>query len=83
MVPRRFSNPHPLCLLCVNLCACHSVLFFVVPDELHRGNKESKDEMGIKGFPSFRMFEGTLESAKEHKPPRVMPQLMEYFKAIK
>ena len=29
------------------------------------------------------MFEGSLESAKEHKPPRVMPQLMDYFKAIK
>ncbi|CAM9271262.1 unnamed protein product [Scytosiphon promiscuus] len=47
------------------------------------GNKEFKDKMGIKGFPSFRMFEGTLESAKEHRPPRVMPQLMQYFKAIK
>ncbi|CAM9593048.1 unnamed protein product [Ectocarpus sp. 8 AP-2014] len=47
------------------------------------GNKEFKEKMGIKGFPSFRMFEGTLESAKEHKPPRVMPQLMDYFKAIK
>ena len=31
----------------------------------------------------WQMFEGTVESAKEHKPPRVMPQLMEYFKAIK
>lgn len=30
-----------------------------------------------------QMFEGSIESAKEHKPPRVMPQLMEYFKAIK
>lgn len=30
-----------------------------------------------------QMFEGTVESAKEHKPPRVMPQLMQYFKAIK
>lgn len=29
------------------------------------------------------MFEGSIESAKEHKPPRVMPQLMQYFKAIK
>lgn len=29
------------------------------------------------------MFEGTVESGKEHKPPRAMPQLMEYFKAIK
>lgn len=32
---------------------------------------------------SSQLFEGTVESAKEHKPPRVMPQLMQYFKAIK
>lgn len=31
----------------------------------------------------WQMFEGTVESAKEHKPPRAMPQLMQYFKAIK
>lgn len=24
-----------------------------------------------------------MDSAEEHKPPRVMPQLMQYFKAIK
>lgn len=31
----------------------------------------------------IQLFEGTVESGKEHKPPRAMPQLMEYFKAIK
>ncbi|CAM9202220.1 unnamed protein product [Sphacelaria rigidula] len=46
-------------------------------------NKEFKQKMGISGFPSFRLFKGSVESAEEHKPPRVMPQLMQYFKAIK
>lgn len=31
----------------------------------------------------LQLFEGTVESGKEHKPPRAMPQLMDYFKAIK
>lgn len=46
-------------------------------------NKAFKDRMEIKGFPSFRLFKGSVDSAEEHKPPRVMPQLMQYFKAIK
>lgn len=58
-------------------------LVFAKMDCTEEDNKAFKDKMGIKGFPSFRMFEGSIESAKEHKPPRVMPQLMEYFKAIK
>lgn len=34
-------------------------------------------------FSSRQLFKGSVESAVEHKPPRVMPQLMQYFKAIK
>eukprot|EP00752_Nemacystus_decipiens_P007504 g6705.t1 len=58
-------------------------LVFAKMDCTAEESKAFKDKMGIKGFPSFRMFEGTVESAKEHKPPRSMPHLMEYFKAIK
>lgn len=34
-------------------------------------------------YPIPQLFTGTVESAKEHRPPRAMPQLVEYFKAIK
>eukprot|EP00903_Cladosiphon_okamuranus_P006162 g6062.t2 len=58
-------------------------IVFAKMDATAAESKDFKDKMGIKGFPSFRMFEGTVESAKEHKPPRAMPELMQYFKAIK
>lgn len=49
-------QPHPPCLFCVNLFACHTVLFVLSQmDCTADGNKEIKDKMGIKGFPSFRV----------------------------
>ncbi|CAM9702692.1 unnamed protein product [Ascophyllum nodosum] len=58
-------------------------IVFAKMDASREENKAFKDKMGIKGFPSFRLFKGSVESASEHRPPRTMPDLVDYFKTIK